>query len=399
MSIWSHVDAAPVVVVTFNIQAWFVSVDMVNVWDVVAISERSIRKWRITCWYHCPKAAVGSIRKLQEPTPSVLSDGVFANRDGGGLVGSTVPTLVWSQRGPMASIFFHTPLVSAASRFDSECSRVLLRRFWCQLLLSSAICQCGQPLDSRDHHWDFAPPRFGSSSLESVAALICREAGGRVYVNIRVQDPDLCPGPRADNRHLEVVADGLLSAPPGRQLQGSACETGGRWSEESTHSSFEPGSNGAREMRAAARRVWFWQWCSVSVQHAAQAFALSRRLGFWRSGKPHMAQLCWVEEIWKAEEKLPTYFCGDDWFVAVDFRTTIPVNQFSICGAVADMCDELACRISGFSTCTGKRCSGQSRNHNTILTELMSTNKSPRTDANVQGNLFSFRMSVKFTGH
>ena len=28
-------------------------------------------------------------------------------------------------------------------------------------------------------------------------------------VNIRVQDLDLLPGPRADNRRLEVVADGL----------------------------------------------------------------------------------------------------------------------------------------------------------------------------------------------
>ena len=64
--------------------------------------------------------------------------------------------LVRSQRGPMASIPFHTPPVSAASRFDPQCLRVLLlRRLWCQLPLSFATCWCGQPLGSRGHHRGF----------------------------------------------------------------------------------------------------------------------------------------------------------------------------------------------------------------------------------------------------
>ena len=122
--------------------------------------------------------------------------------------------LVRSQRGPMASIPFHTPPVSAASRFDPQCFRVLLlRRLWCQLPLSSATCRCGQPLDSRGHHGGACATagvlgRRGYP-LESCAARICREAGARVSVNVRVQDLDLFPGPRADNRRLEVVADGL----------------------------------------------------------------------------------------------------------------------------------------------------------------------------------------------
>ena len=110
-------------------------------------------------------------------------------------------------------VFFGTT-VSIASRFDPQKFRVLLlRRLWCQLPLCSATCRCGQPLDSRGHHRGACahagvPGRRGFP-LESCAARICRKAGARVSVNVRVQDVDLHPGPRADNRRLEVVADGL----------------------------------------------------------------------------------------------------------------------------------------------------------------------------------------------
>ena len=156
-------------------------------------------------------------------------------------------------------------------------------------------------------------------------------------VNIRVQDLDLFPGPRADNGRLEVVADGLplfhgvqlavdttmvstvrADGAPRRQCaerDGAAldqacrtkertypeltgehgrarlvvlrCETGGRWSEEfhsflrqfaRARARLEP-----REMRAAARRAWFRRWCTALTCCAAQAFAFS----------------CWsVEEVW-----------------------------------------------------------------------------------------------------
>ena len=129
-------------------------------------------------------------------------------------LGQTDQALARSQRGPMASIPFFTAPVSVATRFDPQCFRVLLlRRLWCHLPLSSATCRCGQPLDSRGHHRG-ACAHAGvlgrrGFPLESCAARICREAGARVSQNIRVQDLDLLPVPRVDNRRLEVVADGL----------------------------------------------------------------------------------------------------------------------------------------------------------------------------------------------
>ena len=46
-------------------------------------------------------------------------------------------------------------------------------------------------------------------SLESAAARICREAGARVSLNVRVQDLDLFPLGSHDNRRIEIIADGL----------------------------------------------------------------------------------------------------------------------------------------------------------------------------------------------
>ena len=46
-------------------------------------------------------------------------------------------------------------------------------------------------------------------ALESAAARVCREAGARVSLDVRVQDMDLARPDALDNRRLEVVADGL----------------------------------------------------------------------------------------------------------------------------------------------------------------------------------------------
>ena len=46
--------------------------------------------------------------------------------------------------------------------------------------------------------------------VESAAARVCREAGARVSLNVRVQDVDLARPDVLDNRRLEIVADGLL---------------------------------------------------------------------------------------------------------------------------------------------------------------------------------------------
>ena len=80
-------------------------------------------------------------------------------------------------------------------------------------------------------------------------------------------------------------------------------------------------------------------------------------------------------------------FCGDDKIVEVVLRTIMSINQLRIYGAVADMCDELACRISDCSERTGTLVAQENSEFTVILTELMTTNKSPRTDEKVQGNL------------
>ena len=90
---------------------------------------------------------------------------------------------------------------------------LLLRRLWCPVLLSASSCRCGRPLDLSGHHRAACLHAgvFGRSgfNLESAAARVCREAGGRVTTNVRVQDLDLPPRAGADNRRLKMVADGL----------------------------------------------------------------------------------------------------------------------------------------------------------------------------------------------
>ena len=111
--------------------------------------------------------------------------------------------LVRSQRGPMASIPFHTPPVSAASRFDPQCFKVLfLRRLWCQF--SSATCRCGQPLDLRH-------PRGSGSPRVSAGELCSTDLQGSRSKGVR-QHP--CPrhGPISSAKSRPVVwkwSDGL----------------------------------------------------------------------------------------------------------------------------------------------------------------------------------------------
>ena len=72
-------------------------------------------------------------------------------------------------------------------------------------------CRCGRPLDVLGHH-RAACSGAGvlasrGSSLE-FACQVCREAGGRVSMNVFVRDLDL-PVARMDSRRFEVVVDGL----------------------------------------------------------------------------------------------------------------------------------------------------------------------------------------------
>ena len=100
------------------------------------------------------------------------------------------------------------------SRFDPQLFRVLLlRRLWLPIPPSDRFCRCGLPLDPRGHHRAACATaavlgRRGFA-LESAAARVCREAGARVSLNVRVQDMDLARPDALDNRRLEIVADGL----------------------------------------------------------------------------------------------------------------------------------------------------------------------------------------------
>ena len=67
--------------------------------------------------------------------------------------------------------------------------------------------------------------------------------------------------------------------------------------------------------------------------------------------------------------------------------TIISVNQLNIYGAVADMCNELGCRISGCSESTGKPVAQNNSETVVMPTELSTTNKTRRTDDKMQGNM------------
>ena len=80
------------------------------------------------------------------------------------------------------------------------------------LPLTSRVCRCGRPLDSCFHH-RAACSRAGvlgsrGYALESAAARVCREAGGRDSTNVLLRDMAL-DTVQADGRRLEVVVDGL----------------------------------------------------------------------------------------------------------------------------------------------------------------------------------------------
>ena len=89
----------------------------------------------------------------------------------------------------------------------------------------------------------------------------------------------------------------------------------------------------------------------------------------------------------KGKGNLSIHFCGDEDTAEVVLRTIISVNQLSIYGAVAHMCDELAWRISGCSESTGKLVAQNNLETMVMPTEVSTTNKTPWTNEKVQGNL------------
>ena len=126
----------------------------------------------------------------------------------------TEKALTRSQSGPMAAVTSICRPTSPLSRLDAQEFRVLLcRRLWLPLTLTLRYCRCGRPLDSRGHH-RAACATVGvlgarGFPLESAAARVFREAGGRVSMHVREADLDIPQRGDADNRRLEVVCDGL----------------------------------------------------------------------------------------------------------------------------------------------------------------------------------------------
>ena len=84
---------------------------------------------------------------------------------------------------------------------------LLLGRFSLLLPPTQRTCRCGRLLDAKCATMGVLGRR--GFALESVVARVCREAGGRVTVNAFLRDLDIVAPGVADNRRLEVVADGL----------------------------------------------------------------------------------------------------------------------------------------------------------------------------------------------
>ena len=239
-----------------------------------------------------------------------------------------------SQGGPMASVPYTCFPIAPHSRFDPQPFRVLLlRRLWLPLPPTARNCRCGLPLDSCGHHRAACAAagvlgRRGFA-VESAAARICREAGARVSLDVRVQDMDLARPDALDNRRLEIVADGLplfqgaqlavdttlvsalrrdgvphsraenhngavldaarrrkertfpeLTGQFGRtRLVVLAGEVAGRWSEESRDFLSQLAKANARRepfhLRARARQAWRHRWATLLACSASKAFALS----------------------------------------------------------------------------------------------------------------------------
>ena len=233
----------------------------------------------------------------------------------------------------MSGVPFSAVPSSPPTRLAPQIFRVLLlRRLWLPLPLTSCSCRCGRPLDVLGHH-RAACSRAGvlgsrGAFLESAAARVCREAGGRVSTNVFLRDLDL-PVARTDGRRLEVVVDGLplfggaqlavdttlvsivqadgrprrqcaeqdgaaldqarrvkantypeFAGPHGRaRLVVLAAETGGRWSLEALNFVNQLSKAKARSvpriLRNRVRQAFHHRWCSLLACAASRAFALS----------------------------------------------------------------------------------------------------------------------------
>ena len=84
---------------------------------------------------------------------------------------------------------------------------------------------------------------------------------------------------------------------------------------------------------------------------------------------------------------MSTHFCGKTDAVEVVLRTIISVNQLSVYGAIADMCDELTSRISDCSESTGRPVAELKSEDILVPTDLSTTFKPLLTNESEQGDL------------
>ena len=85
--------------------------------------------------------------------------------------------------------------------------------------------------------------------------------------------------------------------------------------------------------------------------------------------------------------KLSIHFCGDPQTDEVIFRTIISVNQLSAYGAVADMCEEVASRISNCSASMERLVAKDKLETMVAPTDLSSTTNPLLTNAQARRNL------------
>ena len=102
------------------------------------------------------------------------------------------------------------------------------------------------------------------------------------------------------------------------------------------------------------------KWCRTHTYKPnakCDRVAEDMMLNFHESGHPvFRGSSAFERGSFRNEEggQLSMHVCGDTDTVEVFLRTVISANQLSVYGAVADMCDELASRISDCSESTGR---------------------------------------------
>ena len=188
------------------------------------------------------------------------------------------------QSGPVAGIPFSTTPSSCLTRLEPALFQVLLqRRLSLPLLLTKHFCWCGRQLDAFGHH-RAACSRSGvlgrrGFSMESAAARVCREAGGRVATNLFVPTttdvwrwwPTVCHS---------LVACSLLWTPlwclqfkamgnrRGELLTGMVWHSNGlaRGKKQHTLNSCS---------QVAGRAWWFWLWRWGAVGHTKPGLSCS----------------------------------------------------------------------------------------------------------------------------